>query len=141
MISSIYTTVCHGSSALGYSWQFSLCLPPSLPPSLSLTLLLFYFSLGLRRPQAAQERRDPRYLASLSLCTEISSSSSSRQPSLDRLPIIRSKGYPFRARLTRKIMEREEENRSFPVSPLFSLQDSSIGTLSGEYTGKKGKKR
>lgn len=37
--------------------------------------------------------------------------------------------------------EEEEENRSFPVA-LFSLQDSSIGTLSGEckYVSK-GKKR
>lgn len=37
----------------------------------------------------------------------------------------------------RKIIEREDEeekeNRSFPVA-LFSLQDSSIGTLSGECT-------
>lgn len=30
MISSIYTTVCHGSSALGYSWQFSLATSFSL---------------------------------------------------------------------------------------------------------------
>lgn len=45
----------------------------------------------------------------------------------------------------RKIIEREDEeekeNRSFPVA-LFSLQDSSIGTLSGECTCvSKGKKR
>lgn len=32
MISSIYTTVCHGSSARGYSWQFSLAPPFSLAP-------------------------------------------------------------------------------------------------------------
>lgn len=37
--------------------------------------------------------------------------------------------------------EEEKENRSFPVA-LFSLQDSSIGTLSGECTCvSKGKKR
>lgn len=45
----------------------------------------------------------------------------------------------------RKIIEREDEeekeNRSFPVA-LFSLQDSSIGTLSGKCTCvSKGKKR
>lgn len=78
------------SDILGNSLSLSLCLPPSLPFSNSPFILFFPRS---STTPAAQERRDPRYLASLSLHTETSSSFSS-PPSLDRLPIIRSKEHP-----------------------------------------------
>ena len=93
MISSIYTTVCHGSSALGYSWQFSLAPPFSLAPlvrSISpplphpfflLTLLLFFLPLrvsrSLFRSSTTPARdggsfRSPRYISLLSLSLSLS---------------------------------------------------------------------
>lgn len=116
-----------------------LSLPPSLP-SLSLTLLLFYFSLGLRRPQAAQERRDPRYLASFFLHTETSSSFSFSRPppSLDRLPIIRSKGHPALPDAANEKNHREggwggEGESILSCRPLFSPRFFNWNIVRGVY--------